>query len=54
MNTEPSTSSSVIDSGLQTPAKRRKIEQENTEQAIMDTMFGEIGNFGAVVSRIIT
>lgn len=46
-----SASTSLIDSGVETPIKRRKLEEKNTTTAIIDTMIDEIGLFDTLVFR---
>lgn len=47
------TSASTSDSGVQTPIKRRKLEEKNTKREIIDKMLEEVGKFGGPVSHII-
>ncbi|XP_055322230.1 uncharacterized protein LOC129578120 isoform X2 [Sitodiplosis mosellana] len=54
MTDNASGNSSNTDSGLQTPTKRPRLEGKNTRQAIIDTMFGEVGKFGGQVSSLKT
>lgn len=49
---DASTSTSLSDSGVGTLTKRRKLDEKNTQQAIIDTMCNEVGKFAGVVSRI--
>lgn len=54
MDKDTSTSISLSNSGIQSPTKRRKLEEKNTKQGIIDTMFYEVAIFGAPILRIIT
>lgn len=45
MDQNASSSSSFTDSGVQTLIKRRKIEEKNTAQTIIDTMQEDVSKF---------
>lgn len=48
---DSSSNTNATDSGVETPIKRRRLEEKNTAQAIIDTMSDEIGNFGALIIK---
>lgn len=48
---DSSSNTMATDSGVETPVKRRKLEEKNTAQAIIDKMFEEIGDFVVLVSK---
>lgn len=50
MDQNAPSSSSFTDSGVQSLIKRRKIEEKNTTQAIIDTMLNAIAFFDGPVS----
>lgn len=46
-----SSNTMTTDSGVETLIKRRRLEEKNTAQAIIDTMIDEIANFGGLIIR---
>lgn len=51
---DSSSNTMATDSGVETPIKRRRLEEKNTAQAIIDTMADEIANFGRPIFKTIT
>lgn len=48
-----SSSTLLTASEAETPIKRRRLEEKNTAQAIIDTMTEEIASFGCLVAKTI-
>lgn len=51
---DSSSNTMATDSGVETPIKRRRLEEKNTAQAIIDRMADKIGNFGGTIFKTIT
>lgn len=49
MDKDSSASTSIVDSGVQTPKRPRPTPEKNTKKAIVETMLHEIGKFSGQV-----